>query len=90
MKRAVLTLVEEVPYRALDTGGPGEVADRSRVDVDPADATEARLEATDTGRTLIEAFGATAKAAEQVEMPELYIDTQVRVHASPPVGSFPL
>ena len=68
---AVLVAIEEIEHRALDAGETVEVADRGGIDVDATDAAEAPDHVAHTRVGAIEALGAPAQAAEQVEVPDL-------------------
>jgi hypothetical protein len=64
MEGLILLAVKEVEQRSLGAGHAIEIADCRGVYVDSTDAAEVRLHIANPGRASVEAFGATAKAAE--------------------------
>jgi hypothetical protein len=71
MEGDVLAAVEEIEGGTRDASEPLEVRDGGGVDVDTADASEARDQVAHARVPGVEAARATAQAAEEVEVADL-------------------
>jgi hypothetical protein len=77
MEGDVLLTVEQVKQRGVRAGERFEVAHASWLNIHSADAAEVGAQITYARSPTVEAFSSAAKSAEEVEVPDIYVNDRL-------------